>query len=173
MEPHAFPAPHSNANVVVPQGLLCMSPSSCSPSCMPCDGDSLEPVTSSLIASPFWLGDAVTPTLPSGMLPLSIRVPCSWAIGCIPYSVAVQDSPSFFFCLLPMFMMLLLLNPCWHGLSASTRSVLALSVWMPPIGDCVSLPGFTALWVPLRSSLGIPNGKRIVPACLLPGPKKN
>src|SRR6266516_4036999 len=173
MEPHAFPAPHSNANVVVLQGLLCMSLSSCSPSCMPCDGDSLEPVTSSLIASPFWLGDAVTPTLPSGMLPLSIRVPCYWAIGCIPCSVAVQDSPSFFSCLLPTSMMLLLLHSCWHGLSASTRSVLALSVSMPPIGACVSLPGFTALWVPLRSSLGIPNVRRIALVYLPPGPKKN
>src|SRR6266487_2539838 len=112
MKPHAFPVPHSNANVVVLQGLLCMSPSSCSPSCMPCDGDSLEPVTSSLIAFPFWLGDAVIPMLPLGMLLLSIRVPCYWAIGCIPYFVAVQDCPSSFSCLLPMSMMLLLHSHC-------------------------------------------------------------
>src|SRR6266481_2864268 len=63
MEIHAFPAHPSNANVVVSQELLCMSRSLCLPSSLPCDSDSLEPVTSSLIASPFWLGDAVIPML--------------------------------------------------------------------------------------------------------------
>ncbi len=58
------------------------------------------------------VSDAVIPMLPLGMLPLSIRVPCYWAIGCIPYSVVVQDSPSSFSCLLPMSMMLLLHNHC-------------------------------------------------------------
>src|SRR5579864_1955717 len=173
MATHAFPVHHSNANVVAPQGLLCMSRSSCLPSYTPCDDDSLEPVTSSLIVHPFWLGDAVIPMQPSGMLLLSIHAPYYWAIGCIPYSVAVQDSPSSFFFLPPMSMMLLLHNHCWHGPSISTTSAPASSVLTQRIGDCASSPGFTSFCkLPLLFP-GIPNGKRTVPACLLPGPKRN
>ncbi|HEY6407641.1 MAG TPA: hypothetical protein VIY29_09250, partial [Ktedonobacteraceae bacterium] len=91
---HAFPARPNNANAVVGQGRLCTSRSSCLWSSMACDDGSLEPVTSSLIGHPFWLGDVAIPMQPLGMLLLSIHAPYYWAIGCIPYSVAVQGSPS-------------------------------------------------------------------------------
>src|ERR1700694_4549475 len=173
METYAFPVHHSNANGVVQQGLLCMSRSSCSRSSKPCGGGSLEPVTSSLIACPCWLGDAVIRMQPSGMLPLSIHAPCYWAIGCIPCSVAVQDFPSSSCILLPMSMMLLLHNHCWHGPYVSIRSAPASSVLMPRIGGCASSPGFTRSCEQPLLFLGIPNGRRTVPACLLPGPKRD
>ena len=44
MEPRVLPVPRSNANVVAPPGLLCLSHFSSSRSYTPCDGDSLEPV---------------------------------------------------------------------------------------------------------------------------------
>ena len=81
--------------------------------------------------------DAVILMLPLGTLPLIIRVPCCWAIGCIPSSVAVLACRSSFCFLLLMLMMPLLHNLCWHGPNSSITSVPGSSAWMPPIGACV------------------------------------
>lgn len=67
---------------------------------------------------------------------------------------------SSFSSLLPTHMMLLFPNGCWHGLCAFIRSIPALSVWMQPIGACVSLPGFMACWEPWPSFLGILDAQR-------------
>src|SRR5258706_6895658 len=110
---------------------------------------------------------------PSGTLPLTILVLFCEASECIPSSVVVPACLSSFSSILPTRMMLLLHNGYWHGPCAFTRSILTLSVWMQPIGACVSLPGSMACWEPWPSFLGIPDVKRIAPACLLPGPQTN
>src|SRR5204863_343949 len=48
-----------------------------------------------------------------------------------------------------------------------------LSAWTRPTGACVSLPGFMRCLVLSPSFRGIPSVRRIAPACLQPGRKKN
>ena len=73
----------------------------------------------------------------------------------------------------PTSMMPPLLARCWNGPCASMPSARASSAWMPPIGACASSPGSMPLSMPSPSSPGIPSGRRTVPACLPPGPKRN
>jgi hypothetical protein len=137
-----------------------MSHSSYSRFCTLCALDSWGHAISLLIALLSWRGDAVIPMQPSGTLPLTILVLSCEASECIPSSVVVPACLSSFSSLLPTHTMLLLPNGCWHGLCAFIRSIPALSVWMQPIGACVSLPGFMACWEPWPSFLGILDAQR-------------
>src|SRR6266576_3076020 len=102
----------NSVNAVTPLERLSMSHFLSWSFCKPSDNDSLELVTSLLIALPFWLGDAVILMRPSDMLRPTIRVPFCEAFGSIPSSVAVQDSPSSFCFFLPTLTMHLLQNVC-------------------------------------------------------------
>src|SRR5438105_1775722 len=110
---------------------------------------------------------------PLGTLPLIIRVPCCWATGCIPSSVAVLAYLSSFCFLLLMLMMPPLHNLSWHGQRGSTRFVPVSFAWMLPIGACASLPGFMPCLERWRSFLGIPSVRKTAPVYLPPGRKKN
>src|SRR5437879_5604653 len=126
------------------QERLRTSPCLCSSSCKLCDGDSSEPVISSLTVLPFWLGDGVTQMPPTDTLPLTILFLCCEASASTPSSVVGQDFLSSSYFLLPTHTMPPLHNPCWHGLNSSITSILGSSAWMPPIGAYASLPGFIA-----------------------------
>src|SRR2546429_40612 len=119
------------------------------------------------------LSDGVTQMPPTDTLPLTILFLCCEASAYTPSSVVVEDFLSCFCFLLPTHTMPPLHNPCWHGLSSSTTSILGSFAWTPPIGAYASLLGFIACLALSPSWPTIPRTARTALAYLLPGPEKN